>query len=162
MLQCLLLGDPLINWNYLLEGRPHIIQASPSQVSVLETHLYECTSWCCCERLRSTSVIFFFWRLFQHVCPFHHGWFASAPAHTTLSVLKFLTKNSMASIPHPPSSPRVTSVYSPSTTPRHEKVLKWKHFAHVEEVKQKNGKNTKRHQNQWVQKQFWAMEKISQ
>ena len=28
---------------------------------VLGTHLYECTSCCCCERLRSASVIFF-WR----------------------------------------------------------------------------------------------------
>ena len=42
-----------------------------------------------------------------------------------------------------------------------EKVLKGKHFADVERGetnKQKNGRSTKRHQNQWVQKLFWAID----
>ena len=30
----------------------------PHEVSVLGTHLYQCTSWCCCERLFLSSVIF--------------------------------------------------------------------------------------------------------
>ena len=59
----------------------------------------------------------------------------STPVHTTLSVQQFLTKNGMTSVPHPS--------YSPDLTPRDifvslmEKVLKGKHLAHVEEVKQK-------------------------
>ena len=40
-----------------------------------------------------------FWRLFQHVCSFHDGWFTSAPATTVLSVQQFLIK--MAWHPHP-------------------------------------------------------------
>ena len=40
-----------------------------------------------------------------------------------------------------------------------EKVLKGKHFADVEEVKQKR-LSTKRLQNRQVQKLFWAMENI--
>ena len=50
---------------------------------------------------------FFFGRLFQHICTFHDGWFTSTPAHTTLSVQQFLTKNGMTPMPHPPYSPNV-------------------------------------------------------
>ena len=31
----------------------------PFKVTVLGTHLYQCTSWCCCERLHLASVNFF-------------------------------------------------------------------------------------------------------
>ena len=31
----------------------------PRELSDLGTHLYQCTSWCCCERLRLPSVNFF-------------------------------------------------------------------------------------------------------
>ena len=41
-------------------------------------------------------------------------------------------------------------------------VLKGKCFANVEEGKQENTRSTKRHQNQWVLKLFWAVEKMSQ
>ena len=44
----------------------------PHYVSVLGTHLYQCASWCCCERLRSASVNLFR-KVFQHICPFHGG-----------------------------------------------------------------------------------------
>ena len=60
----------------------------------------------------------------------------SAPAHTTLSVQLFLTQNGMTPGPHPLYS----SDLSPSDFflfPWMEKVLKGKHFANVEEVKQK-------------------------
>ena len=68
------------------------------------THLYQCTGWCCCERLQSASVTFF-WRLFQPICPLHDGWFMSTPARTALSVQSFLTKNGMTPVSYPPSSP---------------------------------------------------------
>ena len=56
-------------------------------------------------------------------------------AHAALSVQQFLIKHSMTSRPHPPYSP-----ISPQVTffvSLDEKVLKGKHFAEVEEVKQK-------------------------
>ena len=55
-----------------LEGGPLVVQSSPARwvFCVLGTHLYQCTSWLCCERLHSASGNFF---LRQHFCPFHHG-----------------------------------------------------------------------------------------
>ena len=73
---------------------------SSCYVKVLGTHLYQCTSCRCCERLHSASVIFF-WRLFPRVCPFNDGWFMSTPAHTRMSVQIFFTKNGMTPVPHP-------------------------------------------------------------
>ena len=92
-------GVPPKNQNCLLEGGPLVVQASPTSC-VLGTYLYPCTSWRCCERLRSASVNFF-WRLFHCICPFHDGWFTSASALTMLSVQQFLTQNSMTPVPHP-------------------------------------------------------------
>ena len=51
-------GGDQKNPRIILEGRPLVVQASPL-VNVLGTHLYQCTSWCCCERLCSASVNFF-------------------------------------------------------------------------------------------------------
>ena len=82
--------------NYLLEGRPSVVHTSS---------MTECprdpskTSWCCCERLCSTSVNLF-WRLLQCICPLHNGWFRSAPAPTMLSVQQFWTKTQ-----HDPCAP---------------------------------------------------------
>ena len=60
----------------------------------------------------------------------------SSPAHTTLSVQQFLTKNSMTPLPCPP--------YSPNLTPRDlflfssmKKALQGKCFDDLKEVKQK-------------------------
>ena len=85
----------------------------------------------------------FFWRLFQCLCPFHDGWFTSAPAHTVLNVQQFLTKNQ-----HEPRVP--PSLFTQSHLeqfffcfPRWKKVLKGKHFADIEEVKQKTGEALK-------------------
>ena len=72
-------------------GQAHYSTGFLYLVSFLGTHLYQCTSWYCCERLH-LPLVKFFWRLFQRVCPFHDGWFTSAPAHTGLSVQQFLTK----------------------------------------------------------------------
>ena len=69
----------------------------------------------------------------------------SAPAHTTLSVQQFLTKNLMAPVPHPPCSPDL----SPSDFlfvclfPWVKNVHTGKGFAHVEEVKQKMAESLK-------------------
>ena len=41
-----------------------------------------------------------------------------------------------------------------SKFPWSKKVLKGKHFTDIEEVKQKNGRSTKKHQNRCVQKLF--------
>ena len=104
-----------IDWHWVWGGPPKNLELSswgqaPSStgflcyLSVLGIHLYQYTNWHCRERLHSASVNFF-WRLFQWVCPFHDRWFASAPAHTTLSVQQFLTKNDMTHIPQPSYSP---------------------------------------------------------
>ena len=104
----------------------------PCSVNVLGTHLYQCTSWHCCERLCSTSANFF-WRLFQHICPFHDGWFTSAPAHIALNVQQFWTKNSMTSIPLPPYS-QISSQVTFSCFPEWKKpskgivLLMWKRW----------------------------------
>ena len=63
-------------------------------------------------------------------------------------------------MPYPPYSPDFT----PSDVffflfPWMKKFLKVEHFSDVEEVKQKNGRSTKRHQNRQVQKLSWAVEK---
>ena len=63
----------------------------PCWESVLGTYLYQCSNWCCCERLCSTSANFF-GRLFQWVCPFHDAWFTSTSVHTALSVQQFWPK----------------------------------------------------------------------
>ena len=75
----------------------------PLLMRVLWTHLYQNYSWRS-ERLCS-ALVNFFWRLFQCVCPFHDGWFMSAPARTALSVQQFLTQNGVTPTPHPPYSP---------------------------------------------------------
>ena len=141
-------GDPR-NRTYLLESWP-LSTGFPLWVSILGTHLHQRTSCRCCERLRSASVNIF-WRLFQSVCPFHGGWFSSVPAHTSLSVQQFLIQNSMAPVPHPPfsSSLALSNFFFVSLM---KKVLKGKHFAYVEKVKQKIAEDTKRHQNWRIQK----------
>ena len=97
----------------------------------------------------------YFWRLFQHVCPFCDGWFTSIPAHIDLRVQQFLTKNSMTPVPHPPCSPTLaSSQFFVCLFLRKKEVLKGKHFARCGRCEAKNGRSIKRHQNQWVQKSF--------
>ena len=75
-------GGTQRNWNYLLEGRA-LVAVIPDYMSVLGTHLYQCASWHCCEMLHSTSgEVFFFFLKIPSSCPFHDGWFKSAPSHT--------------------------------------------------------------------------------
>ena len=67
--------------------------------------------------------------------PLHDGWFTRAPAHTSLGIQQFLTKNSKTPMPHPPYSPNLM----PSDFflfPQMKKFLTGKRFADMEEVKQ--------------------------
>ena len=136
-------------WGPYITGFPH-------WVSVLGTHLYQCNSWHCCERLCQVSVNIFedsfnafallMGDLLSHLPTpcwmFSSFWSKTAwPSCSTLSV-------------HP-VSPQVSFLF-----PQIKNVLKGKHFADVEEVKQKNGRRTKRHQNRQAQK-TWAVEKKS-
>ena len=114
----------------------------PPYVSVLGTHLYQCTSQRCCGRLCSAQWTFF-WRFLQHLCPFYDGWFTSTPANTTLSVQQFLTKK--GNYPLWPTLP--THLTSPRTSfflfPQMKKVLKGKRFADVKVVTQKTAETLK-------------------
>ena len=65
-------------------------------------------------------------------------------------------KNSMT-----PYSPNLAQATFFCLFPQMKKFLKGKSFTGVEEMKQKNGRIT-RHQNQPLQKLFWAVEKKSQ
>ena len=112
----------------------------PHWVSILGTHLYQCTSWHYYERLHPASVNCF-WRFFQHVCPVHHGWFMRAPDHTHTECSAVLTKKwGGRHVHHAP-----LSVFTQSCPrqlllllfPWMKKVLKGKCFAIEEEVKQK-------------------------
>ena len=112
-------------------------------MSALGTHLYQCTSWCCCERLHSASVNFFL-RLFQLICPFHDDRFNSTPAHTALGVQQLLTQNL-----HDPHA--LPSLFIPSHSKRlficlfpwRKKSLHRKCVPHVEEMKQTNKQTNK-------------------
>ena len=124
-------------------------------MNVLGTHLHQCTSWRCCERLCLASVNFF-WRLFQRTCPFHDGRFTSAPAHTALSAQQFVTKNVRPLCPTLP-----IHLISPWAIYRFpdEKSLQGETFCWCGRgKKKKKSRSTKRHQNWRVQKLFWAVE----
>ena len=125
-------------------------------MSVLGAHLYQCTSWWCCESL-CLALVNFFLEDFQCICPFHGGWFTHTPAHTTLSVQQFLTKNGMTPMPYLPYLPELTLsnffCFPRRKSPQRET------FCQCGRGETKNGRSTKRHQNWCVQKLFWAVEK---
>ena len=103
------------------------------------------------------SFIKFFWTLFQCICPFHDGWFMNTPAHTVPSVQQFLAQNGKTPVPHIfylPDLPLSNfSFVSPiEKTPQRKTLLMWKRWI-------KSSRSTKKHQNWWVQKLFWAVEK---
>ena len=103
---------------------------------------------------------FFFGRFFQHICPFHNGWFKRVPAHTALSVQEFWTKNAWPPCPTLPIyliSPRATFFGSPwwKRDPTVE------HFASVEGVKWKVSEALKGIIINEFKNLFSAVEKIS-
>ena len=150
-------GDPLKPpWNYLLEGGPLSYRLpllgecsrNPSVAVHQLALLWEATC----------SFNAYFWRL---ICPFHDGWFMSVPAHTVLSVQQFLTKNGMTLVPYPPYSPDLVLsdfffVFPDGKSP--QGVM----FCWCGRDETKTGRSTKRQQNWWVQKLFWAVGNMSQ
>ena len=134
-------------------------------MSVLGSHLYQCTSWHCCERLHwlqwifcedsSTCLSISWWVIYECTCP--HRAECSGVFH----------QKQHEPMSHLPYSPDLTPgdccmfiyLFVFVLFPSMKKVLKRKSFANVEEVKEKSRKSTKTHQNQLVQKLFWAVEK---
>ena len=117
----------IINWN----AGPLVVQTSHTRWVFQEP----ICMWCCCERLHLASVNFL-WRPFQRVCLFHAGWLTSTPAHTTLMFSSFWPKTAWplcSTLPIHPVSTWVTFFCFPGW----KIFFKGKHFAHVEEVKQK-------------------------
>ena len=51
-------GDPPKDPELSFDGHAPCSTGLLCQVSVLRTHLYQCASWHCCERLHLASVIF--------------------------------------------------------------------------------------------------------
>ena len=102
-------------------------------MSVLGTHLYQCTSWSCCERLRLASVNFL--KTLSMPLPIL-WWFTSTPAYIVLRIQQFWTENQYD--PHAPPSLFTRSLQVTFFCfPRWKNFLKGKCFADVEEVKQK-------------------------
>ena len=126
-------------------------------MSILETHPYQCTSWRCCERLRSASVNFVLKTLSKHL-PIS-WWVIYQYKHTrnTLSVQQFLTQKWHE--PHAPPSwftlSRPSNFFFVSLD---EKSPQREMFYQCGRGETKNGRNTERHKNQQVQKLFWAVE----
>ena len=111
-------------------------------MSVLGTHLYQCTSWHCCERMRFTSVNFFedsfnmFVRFLMGNLQVHLptlSWVFS-------SCWFFLIKNSMTPLLHPPYSPDFSqsNYFCVCFSKWKKKCLQRETFSNVEEVKQTN------------------------
>ena len=120
-------------------------------MSVLGTHLYQYSSWHCCERLHLASVNIV-WRLFQCFCPFHDGWFRSTRAECPA-----VFDQSRTPVYNPPHShdlaQRDSFVSLDKKKSSKGNVLPvWKRW-------NKKGRSTKRHQNKQVQKLFKAVEK---
>ena len=134
----------------------------PCKVSLLGAHMYHCTGWHCCERLPLALVNFLLST--QYGCPFHDGWFRSAPSHTALSVQQCLPKRAWPLCPSLPIHPILPQAFclfvclicfvSPD-----EKSPQRATFCWCGRGETKNGRSTKRHQNRRVQKLFWAVEK---
>ena len=125
---------------------------------VLGTHLYQCTSWWCCERpwvflkTLSTYLPVSGWVFYAHNCPQGRG-FSSFLSKTAWPLCPTLTSHQI--------SPRVT--FFVCLFPWMKKVLKGKWVADVEKVKQKTAKTVKgikidEFKDSWaVGKKFWLV-----
>ena len=121
---------------YLLEDRPLVLQA-PTPRWVFQEPI--CINVPAGIFVRGWIMLqwIFFEDSFNAFAHFIDGWFTSTTTHTVLSVEQFLPKNGMTLMLHPPCSSHLNwSDFSLFVSPN-EKVLKGKHFANVEEVKQK-------------------------
>ena len=137
---------------------PYSTDFSPS-VSVLGTHLYQCTSWCCGERLHPASVNFFFEDSFS---AFAHFMMSDLQVHLPISCSVFI--HFWPKTLWPPCSTLSIHLISPWATfflfPWMKKVLNGNCFSDIEEVKQKVTESLKGIKiNEF--KQFWEVEKTS-
>ena len=122
---------------------------------VLGTHLYQCTSWWCCERpwvflkTLSTYLPVSGWVFYAHNCPQGRG-FSSFLSKTAWPPCPTLTSHQI--------SPRVTFfclfVSLDKKSPQREMSC-W-----CGKGETKNSKNSKRHQNRWVQRLLSSREKV--
>ena len=147
------------NRNYLLEGGAVVVQASPARRCSRDPSVSVCQHHIVVRGCVWLQWIFFFWGLFQCVCPFPDGWFMSGPAHTALSDQKFLTKKLHDTCAPPflftqscPERPFVCLFLGMKKAFKGNALPVWKRW-------NKNGSSTERHQNWRVQKLFWAVEK---
>ena len=120
--------------NCPLEIEPHVGQTGfPHFMSVLGTHLYQCTSQHCCERLCSTSVNFL--KTLNMFADFVMGDLRAYLPTPRWVLSGFWPKTAWPQFPTFPVHlilPWVTFLF-----PQMKKVLKGKCFGDVEEVKQK-------------------------
>ena len=149
-------GPPSKKCNKLsVGGQALVVQASPLDECSRNPSVSVCQLVVFWEAVLGFSG--FFWRLFQCVGPFHDGWFTSTPAHTVLSVQQLLPPEGMTPMPHPP----VLTPKQPFFVFLNEKSPQRGTFCPHGGSETKNGRSSKRHQNRWVQKLFWAVEKMS-
>ena len=131
----------------------------PYRVRVVGAHLYQWTSWCCCESLLLTSVNFS--EDSQCICLFYDGWFTSAFSHNCAEGSAVFDQKW-----HVPHSP--LHLFTQSCPPKwlffnlpDEKSPQREMFCWCRGGETKNDRSANRHQNQQVQTLFWAVEKMS-
>ena len=148
------------NWNYLLEGRPRVVQAS------LLPEYSRCPSVSADQLALLWKAAFsfseFFFKTFK---VFAHFMMGDLRAHLPTPQWVFSSlwpKTAWPSCPtlhiHP-ISPRETFFF---VSLDEKNVLKGKHFANVEEVKQNVAEALKGIKTNKLKKTFWAVEKMSQ
>ena len=110
-------------------------RGAPHKWNYLGTHLYQCTSCCCCERLHSVWVNFFedSFNAFAHFTMGDLRAHLPTPRWVLSSFWPKMAWTQCPALPIHPISPWVTFLLFPQM----KRVLKGKRFAHVEEVKQK-------------------------
>ena len=118
-------------------------------------HLYQCISWCYRESLNLALVNFL---KTQRVCPSHKIWFMSELCWVFGS---FWPKTALPLCPTLPiHSFWLQETFFLLLFPRRKSPQRGM-FCQRGRGKTKNGRNTKRHQNWWIQKLFWTVEKVS-
>ena len=140
---------------YLLEGGCFIVQAPPTRWVFPEPI---CVSGPAGVVVKGCIHLQWILRIFQHICSFCCGWFTSIPAHTTVSVQQFLTKNDITPGPALPIYqilPWAMFFVSPD-----EKSPQRETFCQCGRGKTKKCRNTKKHQN-WQVQNLLSMEKMS-
>ena len=130
----------------------------PCWVSVLGTHLCQCTSWCCCERLCLASMNVFVVIVISTCLPI--SWWVIYEGTCQHCVECSAVFDQRQHVPHsPPSFFTRSNPEQSSFPPPDEKSPQRETFCQCGRGEPRNGISAKRHQNQRVQKLFWAVEK---